>query len=79
MNHEFQCPLIRSEIELLQVAVRERTGNAQRLSSVLHKSPGAIKTDFARICHILDAHDRVGAVVTAIGLGLVAAPHLLVS
>jgi hypothetical protein len=79
MSRYYRCPLAEHQLGLLGAAVQLRTCRSRVLAEALSKSEDTVHTDFARICRVLGAGDRAGAVLIAMAHGWVPSPRVTVS
>jgi DNA-binding NarL/FixJ family response regulator len=62
-------PLPPALLQLLQASADVGTVDAKRLADVLTRSPSTIRTQFQRICKLMQVHSRAEAVLMALHRG----------
>ncbi|WP_395088352.1 LuxR C-terminal-related transcriptional regulator [Armatimonas sp.] len=66
-----ECPLTKSQLEILQLMVDQEIATDQALAEHLGVSACTVKTQLARINHRLGTHDRTVAVLLSLKSGWV--------
>lgn len=67
-------PLTKSLLHLLQTSVDLSTTDAKTLAESLSLSPETIRTEFKRICQLMNVHSRSEAIIEALKHGWVTLP-----
>ncbi len=64
-----ECPLTPALLHLLQTSVDASTTNAKRLAQLLCRSPATIRTEFQRICEVMEVDSRPAAWLVGLRAG----------